>query len=221
MIFGYVRVSSSGQNIARQMDGMRRFGIPKSHVFVDRQSGKDFERASFKSLIGRLEKGDVVVVKSIDRLGRNYQMIIDEWRTITKVIGADIVVLDMPILDTRDQAGRGLVGTFISDLVLQILSFVAQNERENIKERQAEGIRLAKQRGVRFGRPRKPVPSRFDETVVDFSSKRMTAREAAASLGISMTTFFRLVSERRKAPSPKKGPTRATGGKTPTGNDSH
>lgn len=197
MEYGYVRVSSRDQNIARQMDEMRRFGIPESLIFIDKQSGKNFERSSYLKLIKQLREGDVFVVKSIDRLGRDYQMVIDEWRRIVKVIHADIVVLDMPILDTRERKD-GLVSKFISDLVLQILSFVAQNKRENIKERQAEGIKLAKERGVRFGRPKKLLPSFFEEAIDRFAIHQLTAEKAAKLLGVSKTTFFRLVSKRNQ-----------------------
>ncbi len=199
MEYGYVRVSSRDQNVARQMDDMKRLGIPKDRVFIDYQSGKDFERKNYKRLLSVLKKSDLVAIKSIDRLGRDYQMIIDEWRRITKVIGADILVIDMPLLDTRETGGQGLVGRFISDIVLQILSFVAENERTNIKERQAEGIKLAKERGVRFGRPRKGIPEKAGLFLEEYRKGAITAGEAARRIGISRSTFFKLRSEKMKA----------------------
>lgn len=197
MEYGYVRVSSRDQNIARQMDDMKRLGIPKSQIFIDYQSGKDFARKNYRKLIRKLKKGDVLVIKSIDRLGRDYQMIIDEWRKITKVIGADILVIDMPLLDTRESGGQGLVGHFISDIVLQVLSFVAQNERENIKERQAEGIRLAKQRGVKFGRPPIRLSKEANLIFLKYEQNKINGKEAAKALGISRSTFFKIVAKRK------------------------
>ena len=152
MKYGYVRVSTQTQNIARQMEEMYKLGLTDDVIFVDRQSGKDFDRTNYKILKSKLKKGDLLIIKSIDRLGRNYDMIINEWQDITKVIDADIFVIDFPLLDTRVD-GKNLVGNFISDIVLQVLSFVAQNERENIKKRQAEGIKIAKANGVHMGRP--------------------------------------------------------------------
>jgi Site-specific recombinases, DNA invertase Pin homologs len=209
MEYGYVRVSSRDQNIARQMDGMRRFGIQDKSVFIDYQSGKDFERKNYRRLIRTLRKGDLLVIKSIDRLGRDYQAIIDEWRKITKEIGADIVVLDMPLLDTRKNGLHGLVGHFIGDVVLQILSFVAENERANIRERQTEGIRLAKERGVRFGRPRKPLPNGAGNILADYKAHRMNCTEASEKLGISQTTFFKILSEAKAREEKQTGTSKA------------
>jgi len=200
MEYGYVRVSSRDQNVARQMDEMRRFGIPNDRVFIDYQSGKDFERRNYRKLIKLLERGDLLVIKSIDRLGRDYQMIIDEWRKITKTLGADIFVVDMPVLDTRETGSQGLMGRFISDVVLQILSFVAENERTNIRERQAEGIKLAKARGVRFGRPRKKLSEGAENVFLDYKNRKINCKRAAESIGVSVTTFFEILSDRRKKP---------------------
>lgn len=193
MEYGYVRVSSRDQNVARQMDDMQKLGIPKKRIFIDYQSGKNFERKNYQRLIKRLKKGDLVVIKSIDRLGRDYQMIIDEWRRISKAIGADILVIDMPLLDTRESGGQGLVGRFISDIVLQILSFVAENERLNIKERQAEGIRLAKERGVRFGRPKKKLPKESARILARYETHLLSAEQASQELGVSRSTFYKIV----------------------------
>lgn len=157
--YGYIRVSTKDQNEDRQVDALKKYEIPQSNIFMDKQSGKDFERPAYQKMIRKLKKGDVVIVKSIDRLGRNYDEIIEQWRIITKQIDADIVVIDMPLLDTR--AGKDLTGKFVADLVLQILSYVAQTERESIRQRQAEGIASAKARGVKFGRPCIPIPNDF------------------------------------------------------------
>ena len=162
MDYGYVRVSSISQNIERQMDEMYKNGLSKKNIYIDKQSGKDFNRTNYQKLKRKLKKDDLLIVKSIDRLGRNYEMIINEWTEITKVIEADIYVIDFSLLDTRIE-GKNLVGKFISDIVLQVLSFVAQNERENIKQRQADGIRLARERGVHLGRPPYKLPDNFKE----------------------------------------------------------
>lgn len=159
MKYGYVRVSASDQNIDRQVNALKE--IPQKNIYTDKQSGKDFDRPKYKSLVKKLKKGDVLYIQSIDRLGRNYDEIIKQWQYLTKDKEVDIVVLDMPLLDTRK--GKDLMGTFLSDIVLQILSFVAENERRNIKQRQAEGIALAKEKGVKFGRPEKPLPAGFTE----------------------------------------------------------
>lgn len=159
--YGYARVSSKDQNEARQIDALHNCGVADKNIFVDKQSGKDFERPEYKKLYLKLRKDDVLFVKSIDRLGRNYDEILTQWKRITKFRQADIVVLDMPLLDTR--LGKDLLGTFLSDIVLQVLSFVAENERENIKQRQAEGIAAAKMRGVRFGRPPIPLSDDFEK----------------------------------------------------------
>ena len=196
MNYGYVRVSTIGQNIDRQMDEMYRLGLEKKCIYVDKQSGKDFERPSFKKLKKRLRKGDLLIIKSIDRLGRNYEMIIDEWKSITKDIECDIYVIDCPILDTRND-NDNLVGKFISDIFLQVLSFVAENERENIKQRQAEGIRIAKEKGVKFGSPKAILPPNTNEILDKYINKEINNIEAAKLIGISRGTFFRLVKERK------------------------
>ena len=189
-VYGYVRVSTKEQCEDRQLIALRIFPVPEQNIFMDKLSGKDFNRPQYKKLLRKCKPGDVLVVKSIDRLGRNYDEILEQWRIITKERRMDIVVLDMPLLDTR-QRGRDLTGTFVSDLVLQILSYVAQTERENIRQRQREGIAAAKLRGVRFGRPRKEVPSEFLQLKEDWENRRITSREAARKLGISQDTFLR------------------------------
>ena len=160
--YGYVRVSTREQNEARQLDALAPYEIPQKNLFVEKKSGKDFNRPVYRRLTKRLRPGDLLILKSIDRLGRDYDEILEEWRHITKEIGADVLILDMPLLDTRAK-GRDLTGTFIADLVLQILSYVAQTERENIRQRQMEGIAAAKRQGVKFGRPALPLPDNFDE----------------------------------------------------------
>lgn len=190
MIYGYVRVSSTTQNVARQMEEMYKMGIKKKFIYVDFQSGKDFNRNSYKKLKAKLKKNDLLVIKSIDRLGRNYDMIISEWQDITKTIEADIFVIDFPLLDTRVE-DKNLVGKFIADIVLQVLSFVAQNERENIRQRQAEGIRLAKERGVHMGRPKYSLPTNFQDIVKKFHNKELTNIQAAQILNMSRSTFFK------------------------------
>ncbi len=190
MIYGYVRVSSTTQNVARQMEEMDKMGIKKKFIYVDFQSGKDFNRNNYKKLKAKLKKNDLLVIKSIDRLGRNYDMIISEWQDITKTIEADIFVIDFPLLDTRVE-DRNLVGKFIADIVLQVLSFVAQNERENIRQRQAEGIRLAKERGVHMGRPKYELPTNFQDIVKKFHNKELTNIQAAEMLNMSRSTFFK------------------------------
>ncbi len=194
-IYGYVRVSSIDQNEDRQMIEMKNNGIASKNIFADKQSGKDFERTQYKRLVKNLRHGDLVYVLSIDRLGRNYEEIQNEWRRITKEIGADICVLDMPLLDTRQ--GKDLMGTFIADLVLQILSFVAQSERENIKKRQEEGIAAAKARGVRFGRPEIRMPENFKEVVDQWERKKIKFNEALEKTGLSESTFYRRLREYR------------------------
>lgn len=194
-VYGYVRVSSTDQNEDRQMLAMSRAEVPAANVYVDKQSGKDFKRPRYLKLVKKLRPGDMLYILSIDRLGRNYEEIQRQWRVLTKEIGVDICVLDMPLLDTRQ--GKDLMGTFIADLVLQILSFVAQSERENIKKRQAEGIAAAKARGVRFGRPEKPVPENFDRIVSDWQEKKLPFDKVLDRCGISEATFYRRVRERR------------------------
>ena len=187
--FGYARVSTREQNEARQMDVLRRFPVDEENIFVDKQSGKDFERPSYKKMIRLLKPGDTLVILSIDRLGRNYDEILQQWRLLTKVKLIDIVVLDMPLLDTRNH-DRGLTGEFIADMVLQILSYVAQNERENIRRRQAEGIEAARKRGVKFGRPPKEVPENFEDIVRRWHKKEITMAEALVESGMKKSSFF-------------------------------
>lgn len=186
-IYGYIRVSSIDQNEDRQMDALETRNVPMQNIYMDKQSGKDFDRPQYKKLVKRLRAGDLVYILSIDRLGRNYREIQDQWRVLTKEIGADICVIDMPMLDTRN--GKDLMGTFIADLVLQILSFVAQNERENIRKRQEQGIAAAKARGVRFGRPPRPLPSNFCSTYQRWKSKSITCTQAAKECGMPISTF--------------------------------
>ncbi len=188
MVYGYVRVSTKEQNEARQIDAMCQFGVPANLVFMDKQSGKDFDRPQYRALISRLTAGDVFVVKSIDRLGRNYSDILDQWRLITKEIGAAIVVLDMPLLDTR--SNRDLTGTLIADIVLQLLSYVAETERAFIRQRQAEGIAAAKARGQRFGHPPMERPTGFDDLAERWRRGDISAREAGRRLGVPHTTFL-------------------------------
>ncbi len=188
--FGYVRVSSVSQNIDRQLDEMYKLGLKKRNIYIDYQSGKDFDRTNYQLLKKKLKKNDLLIVKSIDRLGRNYEMIIDEWTDITKHIQADIFVIDFPLLDTRVDK-KNLVGRFISDIVLQVLSFVAQNERENIRARQAEGIRIAKEKGVHLGRPKYKLPENFEEICLKYHNKELTNNEAATILNMNRVTFLK------------------------------
>lgn len=187
MIYGYIRVSTKDQNEDRQIVAMRNFGATK--LYIEKQSGKDFNRPHYKMLVSKLKKGDVLVVKSIDRFGRNYDEILDQWRLITKEKQADIVVLDMPLLDTRK--GKDLIGTLISDIVLQLLSYVAQTEREFIRQRQKEGIDAAKARGVRFGRAPMERPAKYNEVYMLWERGDISAREAGRRLNISFKTFLR------------------------------
>ena len=193
--YGYVRVSSLDQNEDRQMIELQRKNIPERNIYMDKLSGKNFERPAYKRLFKKLKQGDLLYIMSIDRLGRNYVEIQEQWRILTKEKGIDIVVLDMPLLDTR--TGKDLMGTFISDLVLQILSFVAQNERENIKKRQAQGIAAAKARGVRFGRPEKPVPDDFGEIVKSWEKKEIKISDVVRICDMSEPTFYRRLREYR------------------------
>ena len=190
MKYGYVRVSTVTQNIDRQMDEMYKLGLSDNEIFIDKQSGKDFNREKYQELRNILKKNDLLIIKSIDRLGRDYNMIIEEWHYITKIIEADILVIDMPLLDTRNDA-TNLIGKFISDIVLQILSFVAETERENIKQRQAEGIRLAKERGVHMGRPRYVLPDNFNEVANRYLNKIISSNEAASTLNMARSTFLK------------------------------
>ena len=194
MKYGYVRVSTAQQHIDRQIDALLELGLDKSCIFIDYESGKDFNRRNYKKLIRKLKKDDLVVIKSIDRLGRDYNMIIDEWRLITKEKEADIMVIDMPLLDTRIE-GKNLVGKFISDIVLQVLSFVAQNERETMRIRQAEGIKTAKARGVKFGRPRITLPNNFKIVARQYLNKEITNKKACEILGMTRGSFFRYLKE--------------------------
>ena len=196
LIYAYIRVSTKQQKIDRQYEEIKAFGVDDKNIYVDKESGKDFDRTNYQKLIRKIKKDDLLIVKSIDRLGRNYHMILDEWSYITKTKEADIKVLDMPLLDTRIE-GKNLVGKFISDIVLQVLSFVAENERNNIRERQAEGIRIAKEKGVRFGRPKVTTPSNTNEILDKYINHEITNIEAAKLLDVSRGTFFRLVNERR------------------------
>lgn len=196
MIYAYIRVSTKYQNIDRQYEEIKSLNIEDKYIYIDKESGKDFDRTKYQKLIKKLKKDDLLIIKSIDRLGRNYQMILEEWSRITKTIGADIKVLDMPLLDTRIE-GKNLVGKFISDIVLQVLSFVAENERINIKQRQAEGIKIAKEKGVKFGRPKIVLPLNSDEILDKYINKELTNIEAAKLINVSRGTFFRLVKERK------------------------
>lgn len=194
MIYGYVRVSSTTQNVDRQMEEMIRYEIPLKNIYVDKQSGKDFNRIKYQKLIKKLKKGDLLVIKSIDRLGRNYKMIMDEWYHITNIIEADILVIDMPLLDTRNEANN-LVGKFISDIVLQILSFVAETERDNIKKRQAEGIKLAKARGVHMGRPKYKLPNNFNEVSLKYLNNQISLEESLRKTNMKKSTFLKYYSK--------------------------
>lgn len=187
--YGYVRVSSQDQNEDRQLIALREKLVDPKQTFIDKQSGKDFDRPQYKKMLKKLKPGDLLYVLSIDRLGRNYEEIQRQWRLLTKDIGIDICVIDMPLLDTRN--GKDLMGTFIADLVLQILSFVAQSERENIKKRQAEGIAAARARGVHLGRPSKKTPDDFAQIVKEWESGKIMFYEALKRSGLTETTFYR------------------------------
>lgn len=189
-MYGYCRVSSKDQNEARQLTALHSFGVKKENIFIDKQSGKDFEREGYKKLLKKLRRGSTLVVSSIDRLGRNYEEILEQWRILTKSRGIYMVVLDMPLLDTRSEK-QDLTGVFISDLVLQILCYVAQVERENIRRRQTEGIAAAKKKGVRFGRKRKEIPPAFFELQKLYREGKISARGAARELGIAHSTFIK------------------------------
>ena len=193
-VYGYVRVSTKEQCEERQILALKKFPVPEEKIFMDKLSGKDFNRPMYQKLLSVVRPGDILVVKSIDRLGRNYEEILNQWRIITKEKQVDIVVLDMPLLDTR-QTGRDLTGTFVADLVLQILSYVAQTERENIRQRQREGIAAARLRGVRFGRPRKPVPDSFYSIKEKWKRGEISSRQAARELHIAQDTFLRWAKE--------------------------
>ncbi len=186
-IYGYVRVSTREQNEDRQMIALNEVGVPKSNIYMDKQSGKDFARPQYKKLVRRMKKDDLLYIKSIDRLGRNYSEILEQWRMLTKDKDIDIVVLDMPLLDTR--RGKDLMGTFLSDIVLQVLSFVAENERTNIRQRQAEGIAAAKARGVKFGRPPARLPANFYDVYQRWKNGKITGSEAAKECGMALSSF--------------------------------
>ena len=186
-IYGYIRVSTREQNEDRQWIALREVGVPEQNILLDKQSGKDFHRPQYRRLVRKLKKDDLLYIKSIDRLGRNYGEILEQWRLLTKEKGVDIVVLDMPLLDTR--RGKDLMGTFLSDIVLQVLSFVAENERVNIRQRQAEGIAAAKARGVRFGRPPKPLPENFHSAYQRWRADKITGTAAAKECGMPLSTF--------------------------------
>lgn len=194
-IYGYVRVSNTDQNEDRQLLAMQSRDVPKRNIYTDKQSGKDFNRPQYRKLLKRLKRGDLLYVLRIDRLGRNYEDILAQWRVLTKEIGIDICILDMPLLDTRN--GRDLMGTFIADLVLQILSFVAQNERENIRKRQAQGIAAAKAKGVKFGRPEIAVPEDFGQIVKAWERGQTPLRAVLKQCGMSEATFYRRLREYR------------------------
>ena len=186
-IYGYIRVSSRDQNEDRQLIAMREIDVPEKNIYTDKQSGKDFERPQYKKLVRKLKRDDLLYIKSIDRLGRNYEEIQNQWRFLTKDKGVDICVIDMPLLDTR--RGKDLVGTFLSDIVLQVLSFVAENERVNIRARQAEGIAAAKARGVRFGRPPRPLPENYHSAYQRWKAGKITGTAAARECGMPLSTF--------------------------------
>lgn len=188
-IYGYVRVSTREQNEDRQMRALYKVQIPKQNIYVDRQSGKDFNRPMYLRLLKKMKPEDILYVKSIDRLGRNYDEILKQWRILTKEKKVDIVVLDMPLLDTR--RGKDLMGTFLSDIVLQVLSFVAENEHKNIRQRQKEGIEAAMQRGVQFGRPQMPMPDNFEQVYEKWLNKEISGEEAARQCNLARTTFYR------------------------------
>ena len=193
--YGYARVSTKEQNEDRQVIALHEMNVKDRNIFIDKQSGKDFERKHYKRLIKRLKKDDLLYIKSIDRLGRNYEEIMEQWKIITKNKSADIVVIDMPLLDTR--RGKDLMGTFLSDIVLALLSYVAENERLNIRQRQAEGIAAAKKRGVRFGRPEIILPDNFDEVFALWNKKEITVREAARRCKMPRSTFYDKAVKRR------------------------
>ena len=187
-VYGYVRVSSIDQNEDRQLIVMDENNVPSKNVYIDKQSGKDFDRPQYKKPVKKLKQGDLLYILSIDRLGRNYEDIQKQWRILTKEIGVDICIIDMPLLDTRN--GKDLMGTFIADLVLQILSFVAQNERENIRRRQAQGIAAAKTKGVKFGRPEAPFPENFGANIKDWDKGKLSTAEALKLCNMSESTFY-------------------------------
>ena len=193
-IFGYARVSSKEQNVERQLVAFKEYGIDERDIYIDKQSGKDFNREQYNILKHILRENDLLVIKSIDRLGRNYEMIVNEWKDITKNIKADIVIIDMPLLDTRKN--KDLLGTFISDLVLQVLGYVAEQERTFIKQRQKEGISVAKNNGVKFGRPKVEKPLNFDDVVLKWKNKEIKTKDAMELLGLKPNTFYNMVNKK-------------------------
>ncbi|MCD8028126.1 MAG: recombinase family protein [Erysipelotrichaceae bacterium] len=195
--YGYIRVSSHDKNEDRQLIAMQQMNIPKRQIYMDKQSGKDFNRPQYCYLVDRLEKDDLLYITSIDRLGRNYNEILEQWRVLTKVKKIDIVVLDMPLLDTR--RGKDLMGTFLSDIVLQILSFVAENERKNIRQRQAEGFAAAKERGIKFGRPEIELNEEFEEMLEAWECKEITVKDVIEAFQISESTFYRRLRDYRNS----------------------
>ncbi len=197
MIYGYARVSSTDQNEDRQLIALHQAGVADQHIFIEKQSGKDFNRPQYRKLLRKLKTGDLLCIKSIDRLGRNYEEIQIQWRILTKEKGVDICVIDMPLLDTR--RGKDLVGTFLSDIVLQVLSFVAENERNNIRQRQAEGIAAAKAKGVKFGRPAIGTPPDYETIIEEWEAKRLPTLEAIKRCNMSEATFYRRLREYRQA----------------------
>ena len=201
-VFGYVRVSSQEQNEDRQLISMEQAGVPNNNIYIDKQSGKDFNRPNYKRLMKKLRSGDTLFIKSIDRLGRNYEEILNQWRIITKEKSVDVVVIDMPLLDTRHE--KNLLGTFISDIVLQLLSYVSETERTNIKQRQAEGIAAAKKRGVKFGRPIKEMPPNFGELITQWEKKELTMQEIMKTYDMSESTFYRRMREYNAGKSKRK-----------------
>ncbi len=191
--YGYIRVSATDQNEDRQIIAMENAQVPRRNVYMDKISGKDFDRPMYKKMVRKLQRNDLVYIKSIDRLGRNYKDVVEQWQYLTRVKKVDIVVLEMPLLDTR--RGKDLMGTFLSDIVLQVLSFVAENERSNIKIRQKEGIEAARKRGVKFGRPSAATPDNFPEIYEKWSKEEISAEQAAAMCGFSRTTFYKKARE--------------------------
>ena len=200
--YGYIRVSSRDQNEERQKCAMEQLEIDPANIFIDKHSGKDFDRPQYKRLMRRLKKDDVLYILSIDRLGRNYDEILEQWRLLTREKGVDIVVIDMPLLDTR--RGKDLMGTFLSDVVLQVLSFAAENERDNIRRRQAQGIAAAKARGVQFGRPKNDLPDKFRSLVRAWENKQLPLNQLLADCRMSESTFYRRLREMRAADAAKE-----------------
>lgn len=193
-VYGYARVSARDQNEDRQMVALQEIPVDDKNIYLDKQSGKDFNRPMYRKLLKRLKPDDLLYIKSIDRLGRDYKEILEQWRVLTKEKRVDVVVMDMPLLDTR--RGKDLMGTFLSDIVLQVLSFVAENERENIRQRQMEGILAAKKKGVKFGQPRKTLPPKFEDAFQHWSSGKLLTRQAAEFCAMSTSTFYRRAKER-------------------------